>query len=278
MLRESNRNTPSTGVEFPSQDRSQVSEQPISEAALSAEPKIKEAQMLSPWDNVGHTTEDCINIVAPPGHIAVRQLPTIAKHTQMANRLLSPFNMLHTNSSCGRIQYFGSTANMHIHFGDESSSRPATGGESGWRIEMLLPEISSEILNYLIALFWKFYNGTIHLVHKDAFHEDRVSGRWQYYSTFLHFCMLSIGFRYADKTRKDIQRIMLPNHESTLHRKALKMAEYELQRPGGLSSVQALFLLGDLECGCGRDDIGWMYGGMVFRPPLQSINIHVSTC
>jgi hypothetical protein len=35
----------------------------------------------------------------------------------------------------------------------------------------------------------------------------------------------------------------------------------ELERPGGIPSVQAFLLLGDLECGIGRDNTGWMYAG-----------------
>ena len=53
--------------------------------------------------------------------------------------------------------------------------------------------------------------------------------------------------------------------ESTLHREAKYMLDHELERPGGIPSVVALLLLGDLECGVGRDNLGWMYGGMAVR-------------
>jgi hypothetical protein len=43
------------------------------------------------------------------------------------------------------------------------------------------------------------------------------------------------------------------------------MLDHELERPGGIPSVVALLLLGDLECGVGRDNLGWMYGGMAVR-------------
>jgi hypothetical protein len=43
------------------------------------------------------------------------------------------------------------------------------------------------------------------------------------------------------------------------------MLDHELERPGGIPSVVALLLLGDLECGVGRDNLGWLYGGMAVR-------------
>jgi hypothetical protein len=74
-----------------------------------------------------------------------------------------------------------------------------------------------------------------------------------------------MGYRFANKERLDIRRIGLPGMESTLHREAKYMLDHELERPGGIPSVVALLLLGDLECGVGRDNLGWMYGGMAVR-------------
>jgi hypothetical protein len=54
------------------------------------------------------------------------------------------------------------------------------------------------------------------------------------------------------------------DRESDLHREAKYLFEYELEKPGGIPSVQALLILGDLECGVGRDNTGWMIGGIQF--------------
>lgn len=105
----------------------------------------------------------------------------------------------------------------------------------------------------------------LHVVHQEAFYEDREQGRNQFYSGFLHICVLAMGFRISDKSRPDMQRIALPDRESTLHREAKYMLDLELERPGGVPSVAALLILGDLENGVGRDNVGWMYAGMAVR-------------
>jgi hypothetical protein len=216
-------------------------------------PAIVESQPEKHNKHVIHSIHILPELTSPP--------KTTYKAREKVLRMISSQD--HTSIGFGRIHYTGRTANMHVHAQDELFGHALGDGapENQWRIEMLLPELSSDTLDYLMGLYWTYHNSTVHLVHIIAFNEDRTSGKGEFYSTFLHFCMLSMGYRYSDKSRPDIQRIALPAYESTLHQKALKMVEYELKKPGGVPSVQALFLLGDLECGRGRDSTGWMYGG-----------------
>jgi hypothetical protein len=74
-----------------------------------------------------------------------------------------------------------------------------------------------------------------------------------------------MGYRFADCSRPDMQRITVAPRESWLHREAKYMLDFELERPGGITSVVALLILGDLECGVGRDNLGWLYAGMAVR-------------
>lgn len=100
--------------------------------------------------------------------------------------------------------------------------------------------------------FWTCYNSVLHVIHEAAFHENRENRETrsnQYYSGFLHICILAMGFRSADKTREDMKRMISPDMECSLHREAKFMLDGELERPGGIASIQALLLLGDLECG-----------------------------
>jgi hypothetical protein len=76
---------------------------------------------------------------------------------------------------------------------------------------------------------------------------------------------LAARYRFADKQRPDIRGITLAERESTLYREAKCMLDYEMERPGGIPSIGALLLLGDLEVGCGRDNAGWLYSGMAYR-------------
>lgn len=188
------------------------------------------------------------------------------KKDGMVSRLLSTRGHLSFDQLSGRLRYFGPTTNCHVHSdqgGHNDENRESI--EQARRAEKIIRCLSEDTNDYLMELFWQFYNSVIHVLHKDAFHEDQMQGRTQFYSPFLHICVLAMGFRFADKTRSDIQKISLPGRESTLHREAKYMLDLELERPGGIPSVVALLLLGDLECGVGRDNLGWLYGGMAVR-------------
>jgi len=142
--------------------------------------------------------------------------------------------------------------------------------ESHWPIALLVPDLTPEAHNYLMELFWSCHNSHLHLVHKDAFYDDQERGGTQFYSVFLHCCMLAISVRYASHDRQDVQRLKLRGHiSSTLHAKAKSMAKLELDRPGGIPSIQALFLLADMECMNGRDDTGWMFAGRAFLSSIR---------
>ena len=111
-------------------------------------------------------------------------------------------------------------------------------------------------------LFWACHNSVIHLVHLEEFYQDQEDTKAEYYSLFLHLTMLAVGVRYADKTRPDIQRLFIPGSDrSTLHEKAITMAKDKLEKPGGISSIQAFQLLGALEYHNGMESTGWLYTG-----------------
>ncbi|KAK7190596.1 fungal specific transcription factor domain-containing protein [Paraphaeosphaeria sporulosa] len=177
--------------------------------------------------------------------------------------------------SAGRVRFFGPTTNMHI------LSRPAsdTSRSPGpfWPISTLVQSLSPATHDYLIDLFFDCHNSALHIVHKWAFFDDLKSDGTQFYSNFLHMAMLAGGYRYSDKRREDIKRLAAPKEttdSSIFHTKAKKMAEQELINPGGIPSIQAFFLLADLEVGVGRDDTGWMFAGMSFRL-LYDVGLHV---
>jgi hypothetical protein len=175
----------------------------------------------------------------------------------------------------GRVRFFGPTISMHIL--SRSTSDQSKIPESFWPISVLVRDLSPETHDYLIDLFFDCHNSALHIVHKWAFFDDLKSGGSQFYSNFLHMTMLAAGYRYADKTRPDVKKLAIPSphsDSSTIHTKAKKMAELELVKPGGITSIQAFFLLGDLEVGIGKDDTGWMFAGMAFRL-LFDVGLHV---
>ncbi|SMY22735.1 unnamed protein product [Zymoseptoria tritici ST99CH_1A5] len=189
------------------------------------------------------------------------------KKTGLVSRLLSTRGHLSFDQLSGRLRWYGGTANCHIYSElDVPATAPCTQHpEQAKRAERCIRTLSSETHDYLMELFWQHYNGVLHVVHQEAFNEDREHGRTQFYSGFLHVCILAMGYRHADKSRPDIQRLALPERESTLHREAKYMLDLELECPGGIPSVAALLILGDSEVGVGRDNPGWMYAGMAMR-------------
>jgi hypothetical protein len=193
-------------------------------------------------------------------------IPPSLNTNGMVRRLLSTRGHLSFDQLSGRLRYFGPTTNCHVHseFGDSMKSVHEHTEKSS-RADKVIQILPLQTYEYLMELFWQCYNSVIHVLHQAAFDEDREKGQTQFYSSFLHVCVLAMGFRFADKDRADIRNLALPEKGSTLHHEAKCMLDYELERRGGIPSVVALLLLGDLECGVGRDNLGWLYGGMAVR-------------
>ena len=223
----------------------------------------------SPQDGFGDLDPDHIENQSHHGDADSTGSPSMLpppKKDGMVSRLLSTRGHLSFDQLSGRLRYFGPTTNCHVHSDAENPfDMTQDSSEQARRAEKIIRSLPMETYEYLMDLFWTYYNSVIHVLHQEAFNEDREAGRTQFYSGFLHVCVLAMGFRFADKQRPDIQKISLPQMECTLHREAKYMLDHELERPGGIPSVVALLLLGDLECGVGRDNLGWLYGGLAVR-------------
>ncbi|UJO20377.1 Nitrogen assimilation transcription factor nirA [Fulvia fulva] len=189
------------------------------------------------------------------------------KKEGLVSRLLSTHGHLSSDQLSGRMRFYGGTVNCHVYSENVTDHAKADQDrlEQARRAEKCVRSLPLETHDYLMSMFWQHYNSVLHVVHEEAFHEDREHGRTQFYSGFLHVCILAMGIRSADKTRPDMQRLALPGRESQLHREAKYMLDLELERPGGIPSISALIILGDLEVGVGRDNVGWIYSGIAIR-------------
>lgn len=200
-------------------------------------------------------------LFAAPQYPAEDEVDAESPNRTLVNDLLSTTGHLKFDQSNGRWRYFGPTTNFH-HISSEGSAALLELHEPLKQTKRVLRELSPETHDHLLESYWVYYNPIFQVVDREAFQDDKESGGTQYYSGFLHITILAMGFRFADKSRSDVQRLQLPGtRESTLHREAKYLSEYELERPGGLPSIQALVLLSSLESGCGRDNAGWMYAG-----------------
>ncbi|KFH40242.1 hypothetical protein ACRE_090970 [Hapsidospora chrysogenum ATCC 11550] len=161
--------------------------------------------------------------------------------------------------SSGRVRYFGPTTNMNV-LTASSHSGALERRETHWPIRMVVKDMAMETHDYLMELYWTCHNSVLHLVHSDAFYHDMERGGTQFYSLYLHLAILATGFKYADKSRNDVQRLATTGTAgSTLHEKARAFAKLELDGPGGIPSIQAFGLLADIEFNIGRDDCGWLF-------------------
>ena len=184
-----------------------------------------------------------------------------SKKEGLVHMLLSTRGHLSFDQLSGRLRFFGPASNFHIYADSPTAVDVRESPEQVRRTERIIRSLTIETHDYLMDLFWEYYNSVLHIVHKEAFNEDMQSLNNKYYSGFLHISILAMGYRFADLDREDMKKITLGNRECTLHREAKYMLDMELERPGGIPSVQAFLLLGDLECGVGRDNTGWMYAG-----------------
>ncbi|KAF4844651.1 Nitrogen assimilation transcription factor nirA [Colletotrichum siamense] len=196
------------------------------------------------------------------------------KQEDIVHRLLSTKGNLSFDQLSGRLRFFGPTANSHVYAEPSDQFDFREPPEQVRRAERMIRSITAETHDYLMDNFWNHYNSVLKVIHQEAFDADRESQNPKFYSSFLHICILAMAFRFADADRDDMKRIALGGRESTLHREAKYMLDIELERPGGIPSVQALLLLGDLECGVGRDNTGWMYAGMANRLAFD-IGLHL---
>ncbi|KAI0389118.1 fungal-specific transcription factor domain-containing protein [Xylariaceae sp. FL0594] len=208
------------------------------------------------------------------GLSSIHNLRLDHKEEDYIYRLFAPKGGLCFDHLTDKVRYFGSTANSHVHADSPDKYDSRESPELVRRAERIIRSLAPKTYDYLMQNFWSYHNSVLQVVDQNAFEADRGSKKPIYYSSFLHLAILAIGWRFADKDRPDVARLDLGNRESTLHREARCMLDTELERPMGITSVQSLLLLGDLECGVGRDNTGWMYAGMANRLAFD-IGLHV---
>lgn len=199
------------------------------------------------------------------------------RQEDIVHRLLSTKGNLSFDQLSGRLRFFGPTANSHVYAESPDQFDSREPPEQVRRAERIIRSLSANTYEYLMNHFWEYYNGVIPVIDRDAFEADRESQNPRFYSSFLHIAILAMGYRGCDTEREDMRRISLGHRESTLHREAKYMLDIELERPGGIPSVQALLLLGDLECGVGRDNTGWMYAGKSWPSSRRKLEQYLLT-
>lgn len=160
-----------------------------------------------------------------------------------------------------KYPFYGPTACNHGYSSPVSVGVLHGPRDHDRRARKLIESITASTREHLLSCFWDHYNSIHQVVDRQSFDADRRAQKPKFYSTFLHLAMLAAGYRFSDRTRETVKRFTLGSWESTLHREARFLVESELERPGGMTTVQGLLILADLEFGAGRDTAGWIYSG-----------------
>jgi hypothetical protein len=209
-----------------------------------------------------HSTQLADELFVNPG-IPVQARRRDQQDGGILNRLLSKTG--HLNIDAGRLRYFGPTTNLHIYDTSNQDLSLPTLRKAEGEASTMIEQLSGETHAYLLKQYWDHYNPIIEVVPREPFMQGYRTDDTELYSTFLHLTVLALGVRFAPKERSDIMQLMVSPYESSFHRQSKQLVERELEKGGRLPSIQALLLLSDLECGCGRDMMGWMYAGMACR-------------
>ncbi|KAJ5713990.1 uncharacterized protein N7483_011171 [Penicillium malachiteum] len=233
-----------------------------------AEPECATQNFAEPLLELNYPSKNSVSdrkSKSPSGG-SIRKPSPVSKRSSTVHKLLSTRGHLSFDQLAGRLHYFVPTTNCHVlsvtQLPEEGLRHVQTQGR---RTQRILSTLSQNVQEYLMGLFWQYYNPVIHVIDRKAFEEGKDSGAGPFYSGFLHIYILAAGYRFADKQRPDMLSLTLPDRESMLHREAKYMLDYEMERPGGIPFIGALFLLGDPEVGCGRDNVGWLYSEMACR-------------
>lgn len=122
--------------------------------------------------------------------------PLDDKKDGLVSRLLSTRGHLSFDQLSGRLRFYGGTVNCHVYSELESEeTRRKPSLEQARRADNCIRLLSLQTHDYLMQLFWTHYNSVMHVVHQTAFNEDKEGGRTQFYSGFLHVCILAVSVR-----------------------------------------------------------------------------------
>ena len=156
----------------------------------------------------------------------------------------------------GRVHYFSPSTCFKNYVRDNMISEVRNVDQWTNRI---LNDISTEVDTYLMELFWTRYNNILGIVDQQAFCRDQANGASTYYTGFLHLVCLAMAYQFADKDRPEIRQVTLKNGSSLFHREVKYNLERELESLHGLTTIQAMLILSDVECARGRDDLAAMH-------------------
>lgn len=240
---------------------SNLRKDPVHGSPASAEGAVESAQQSAEFqrDLPGPGLVKSHNVVRQ--QVASEPQQGVNRKCTVWTRIYGPDRFIYDKDS-GRINHFSPATCYKIYMKNHVARDSWNLGKRSYRI---LADIPTELDSYLMDLFWNRYNNILCVIDQQAFTRDQANGGSTYYSGFLHLVCLAMGFRFADKGRPGMRQVTLDDTYSVFQREAKYILDRELEDPRGLTILQALLVLSDVECACGRDDLAAMHLGTCCR-------------
>ncbi|KAG4260928.1 hypothetical protein FPRO03_02751 [Fusarium proliferatum] len=165
----------------------------------------------------------------------------------------------------GQIHYFGSRSNFSLLRNSPVASSTVSSRDLQKQAADTLDqlnlrvEVSDELRNHLLDLFWSWQNTWQYLVVKELFLEDLyITHSGRYASPLLLSAVLALAARYSDRVELRSDPLEQNTAGNALAEQAKMILFYESQAPK-VTTVQATALLGLREIATDKEALGWMY-------------------
>ncbi|CAH0055633.1 unnamed protein product [Clonostachys solani] len=166
----------------------------------------------------------------------------------------------------GETRYFGSTSGRHDLCRQLELPLPLSPAlPSGHSIQATQPGVQSEedLESHLLELYFRWEQPWLQVVDETLFRWSRKTGG-RYCSDLLLNSILANGSRFSD--RVDIRTdIADSNSAGQAFKDKAELLLYDELRQPGITTLQALTVLGTVSIAMGQDATGWMYHGMANR-------------
>ncbi|KAJ4267025.1 hypothetical protein NW762_003123 [Fusarium torreyae] len=171
----------------------------------------------------------------------------------------------------GQIHYFGSRSNFSLLKNSPAANSTVSSHELEKQAARTLErldlqvEVSDELRDDLLEIFWSWQNTWQYIVVKDLFLEDLfINHTGQYASPLLLSSVLALAARYSDRTELRTDPLDSNTAGNSLAEQAKMILFYESQAPK-ITTIQAAALLSLRETATDKEALGWMYCGMATR-------------
>lgn len=167
----------------------------------------------------------------------------------------------------GETKYFGSRSNFSllrsrlVQWPSVSTAELRTrAGEAVERLGLRV-DITDELRDHLLELYWRWQNPWQYIIIKDLFTRDLNAGVYsQYAPPVVLFSVLALAARYSDRPELRTDPDDPNTAGNALAEQAKMLLFFESQAPT-VTAVQAAALLALRETATDKESLGWLYCG-----------------